>query len=237
MKLAIISDVHGDVHALSDALAQIDRLGCEVTICAGDVLDYGSFPEETIALLRERRIPTIRGNHDRWAIGRGRADQPDDVDLDLFTDASGWDLSRESLVFLAELPLTWRATIGGVRVAVAHARPGSDIEGILPVEATPEFVDQLLQEAQADVLLVGHTHVPLVAIGRSGGLLANPGALLRDPASSLDWDDEAVDPETGQIIRAPAPGGGTFGVLVLPAKRFTVHRAGDGGEVFADGLR
>ena len=54
MKLAIISDLHADLHALRDALTHIDRLGCDAIVCAGDVVDIGVFPEETIALLVER---------------------------------------------------------------------------------------------------------------------------------------------------------------------------------------
>jgi predicted phosphodiesterase len=74
--IAIISDVHADVHALRDALVQIERLGCSRIVCAGDLVDYGLFPEETIALMVERQIPCVRGNHDRWALGVGRADSP-----------------------------------------------------------------------------------------------------------------------------------------------------------------
>jgi len=48
-RLAILSDVHADVHALTDALATIGRMGCDAIVCAGDVLDYGLFPDETIA--------------------------------------------------------------------------------------------------------------------------------------------------------------------------------------------
>src|SRR5580658_692973 len=42
-RLAIVSDVHADVHALRDALAQIERLGCDAVVCAGDLVDYGLF--------------------------------------------------------------------------------------------------------------------------------------------------------------------------------------------------
>ena len=48
-RLALVTDVHGDVHALTDALAQIDRLACEQIVCCGDVADYGLFPDETVA--------------------------------------------------------------------------------------------------------------------------------------------------------------------------------------------
>lgn len=237
MKIAIISDVHADVHALSEALVQIEGIGCDLTICAGDLVDYGLFPDETIALLRDRRIPTIRGNHDRWAIGRGSAHRPDNGDSDLVVDGSGWDLSRESLAFLAELPLTWRATIDGVRVAMVHASPGSDLDGIYPPDSSPHLVDQLLDEAAADVLLAGHTHVPLVAVGRNGGLLANSGALLCNPAVSVEpaseraWEDQLVDYVTLEPV-VPSPRRiGTFGVLVLPERRFMLHRVSDGAEI------
>lgn len=50
MRLAIVNDVYADVHALQDALAQIERLESDAIACADDVLDWGSLPEETIHL-------------------------------------------------------------------------------------------------------------------------------------------------------------------------------------------
>ncbi len=215
MKLAIISDVHADVHALRDALAQIERLGCEEIVCAGDILDWGLFPEETIRELRERRIPTIRGNHDRWAVSEGH-------------DTSGWDLTPRAMAFLEGLPASWTRRIDDVRVAVWHARPRSDMAGIYPDASSTELAS-LLDRAEADVLVVGHTHVPFARfVDRR--LVCNPGALLRDPAQPIDGA-MLFDRESGKFVPAPAAGGGTFGVLELPTLRFTVHRAGDGAEV------
>lgn len=200
-RLAIISDVHADVHALRDALGQIDRLGCDQIVCAGDLIDWGLFPEETITLLRERKIPCIRGNHERWAVSAGR-------------DQSGWDLLPRTVHFLEMLPTNLMLTIEGVRVAVWHARPGSDMRGI-EADAYATELGQLLDRAEADVLIVGHTHEPFARRLKSGRVVANPGALLRDPATR----DEGF----------PSPG--TFAMLELPSKRFTVYRAADGNEV------
>lgn len=230
-RLAIVSDVHADVYALRDALAQIERLGCDAVVCAGDLVDYGLFPEETLALLRERRIPCIRGNHDRWAIGRGTADQPHAVARTQPHDASGWDLSRATLEFLANLPVAWDAVIEGVRVAVRHGTPRSDMEGIYPDQAEPLDVRRWLDEARSDVLVVGHTHLAFALRTLDGGLVANPGALLRDPAEKHEGRAMLYDRDSGKSVPGPAPGGGTFGVLELPTKRFTVHRAIDGEEV------
>ncbi|MBE7478371.1 MAG: metallophosphoesterase family protein [Polyangiaceae bacterium] len=105
----------------------------------------------------------------------------------------------------------WSATIEGVRVAAHHARPGSDMNGVMP-DATAAEVDEVLKAAEADILVVGHTHRAM-ALRLGDKLVLNPGALLRDPADS--WERELPTP-------------GTFAVLELPARRWTVIRAQTG---------
>lgn len=198
-RLAIISDVHADVHALRDALVQVDRLGVDRVVCCGDLLDYGLFPDETLALLRERHVATIRGNHDRWALTGG-------------VDASGWDLSEASRAFLGALPIRWRAWVGGLWVLATHARPGNDTHGIAP-DAPDDELAGLLDASSADVLLVGHTHAPFARVLRDGRLVCNPGALLRDPAPGFDL----VTPGTLGVL-----------TVVGGSAAFEVRRAADG---------
>ena len=210
-RLAVVSDVHGDVHALGDALRVIDAMGCDATVCAGDTVDYGLFPNETLALLAERAIPTVRGNHDRWAFDRD------------YRSGSASELSTASRRFLRATVGSWSFEYDGTRVEVWHARPGSDIEGIAaptaprhPLELDvprPELNASALLRG-ADVLIVGHTHQAF-ALRFGDRLIANPGALLRDPAPG------AENP----------PATGTFGVLELPERRWRVFRAKDGVEV------
>jgi putative phosphoesterase len=201
-RLAILSDVHADVHALRDALLQIDRLGCDHLVCAGDIVDYGSFPEETIELLVERRVPTIRGNHDRWAMQDGRAGMGTRI----------WELPQAAQRFLRRLPTSWSARIEGVRIAVHHARPGNDMHGIEPNIAEASAA-ALLEAAACDVLIAGHTHVSFERHVTGGRLVCNPGALLRDP----------VEPHVNAR--------GTFGVLELPSCELTVREARTGNVV------
>lgn len=197
-QLAVISDVHGDVHALNDALEQIDRLGIDRIICCGDLVDYGLFVEGTIALLRNRKVMCIRGNHDRWAARRSGA------------GSIGWDLTRRSKAFLTSLPATLWMVVDGTRIAMHHARPKNDMAGIAHDSPERELVE-LLDQAGADVLVVGHTHMPFARRVRDGRLICNPGALLRDPAA-------------GTEVLAP----GTFGVLDARRREFAVRRAVDG---------
>ena len=211
MKLAIISDLHADVHALRDALAQIERLGYDEIVCAGDVLDYGRFPERTIALLQERRIPTILGNHERWALSEGR-------------DASGWRLTPRAIEFLESLPASWTRRIDEVRVAVWHARPRSDMKGLYPDDSATELASQL-DRAEADVLVVGHTHVPFARfVGRR--LVCNPGALLREPAEPMEGG-MLLDRESGKFVAGA--GGRQWHLRRAGAADAAVHGAPGGG--------
>lgn len=199
-RIAVISDVHADIHALRDAFAQIDVLTVDQVLCCGDLIDYGLFPEETLMLLRERRVIAIRGNHDRWAIQSG-------------SDASGWDLTAASIAYLEALPTGWRKLIDGARIVLAHARPGSDMLGIASDTPAGELA-AILDDAGADILFVGHTHVPFVRRLGDGRIVVNPGALLRDPAPGAD-------------VATP----GTFAVVDVMTREITVRCAKDGSRV------
>lgn len=204
-KLAIFTDVHGDLQALDDALRQARRLGCTRFVCAGDVVDTGLFPDETIARLRAENIPTVRGNHDRWTFERDSFEG---------SGATADLLSPESLKWLKALPTEWGEWFGDVRVVVTHARPGSDMNGI-STKLRKDELERMLDDTMAGVLVVGHTHQAFELRLADGRKVVNPAALLRDPA---DPDEEVACT-------------GTFGVLELPSRRFTVHEAATGNEV------
>jgi predicted phosphodiesterase len=219
-RIAIITDVHADLIALRDALEQIDRLGCEMIVCCGDLIDYGLFPEETITLIRERKILCIRGNHDRWAVAEGH-------------DCSGWDLTSGVFQFLSALRVSMSIVVDGTAIAVHHARPGDDMNGIYPPEGphaerdTASLLGMSVVRARNQmvghlhaidalvsprILIVGHTHVPMYR-SCADGIIVNPGALLRDPV-----DDHSIPPAVS----------GTFGVLEPSTLRFAVYRADTG---------
>jgi len=110
---------------------------------------------------------------------------------------------------------SWERTIAGVRMAVWHASPGDVMRGIHADRSAD--VGAILATAAADVLVVGHTHVPMRLTAPKGSIV-NPGSILRQP------------PSTERI-----PASGSFGVLELPSRRFSVHRASDGAELTPTG--
>lgn len=201
MRIAVVSDVHADLQAVEAMLVHARALGCSEIVCCGDVVGYGLFPDEVIDLLARHGVRCVRGNHDRWTV-EGRR------------DLGAVELSRASMKFLRAMPESLTFEREGVRVAVHHGRPGSDMRGIDHAELDAREASELLDRAVCDVLLVGHTHVAF-AVRVGARMIANPGALLRDPAPGAD----------------PPPTPGSFAVLELPALRFRVYDSRTGAEV------
>jgi putative phosphoesterase len=157
MRVGIVSDIHGQIDALRHALAAmgaVDRL-----VCLGDSIQQGRFSNETIALLRERDALTIRGNHEEaFFSGAGRTMSRIDPDL------ADWLVSRPaSIAFEAE----------GRRVLLVHSTPWPSSHSYV-VPTHRDFAR--FAEADADIVLYGHTHVPVVR-EIEGVLVVNPGSV------------------------------------------------------------
>ena len=204
-RIGLIADIHSDAEALEEALQKIDDLGCDLVLCAGDAIDFDLPPgtEETIELLRSRDVVCIRGNHERWVLAEGREDR----------------LSKSAAEWLRALPTSWSSNIDGVRIAIHHARPGSDMDGIEKELLEPGEVPGLLAEAEANVLIVGHTHSSMI-LETPGGMVVNPGALLRSHADEHSaW---LLNPESGSFSRSDPKQGSSFAVIDLPSMRVEV---------------
>jgi predicted phosphodiesterase len=107
-----------------------------------------------------------------------------------------------------------------------HARPGSDMEGIEKERTGPELRHRLLEQARADVLIVGHSHTEFeLVVNVPPGKILNPGACCSKTYGYKQAGSLAV-PDGFR----PA----TFGVLELPGRRFSVFQVNDGKQV--DGL-
>jgi predicted phosphodiesterase len=224
-KIGIVSDIHGDIVSLDLALGHLRRMGCSPILCAGDLLDIEPFGEEVVQRIKTEGVVCIRGNHERWAL-EGRRRRPDlrrsapsiVEAADLFT--GGTELSRDALAYLATLPSSWSAELAGVRVAMWHARPGSDMEGIRAEATGPTLRCRLLDSAGADVLIVGHTHDAFSLVAGKG-LIVNPGACCSKTYAFK---------QSGALVEPAGHRPATFGLLELPSKRFTVLCALDGRE-------
>jgi len=172
MKLGLISDIHGDPDALERAWKHLTFMGVYQIICAGDLVGYGPGPDAVIAFLREREIPSVRGNHDRWALTRG----PGVAD-----EFGGGTPSRQALEYLASLPPNLVFEAGELIGVAVHGSPSSDMEFVNRRTHPPWVLDRYLRELTCDLLVVGHTHQPMWYRSPSGRLVVNPGSLVSMP--------------------------------------------------------
>jgi len=141
-------------------------------------------------------------------------------------------LSDDAMAFLAGLAACLEQGDRRRTRGYVPRTPKSDMDGVVPGMATAGDVRRWLAAANADVLVVGHKPTrrsccPTLA----RGLIVNPGALLRDRAGGAMPAPVIFDPQKGTFAQAQAAPRGTFGILELPGKHFTVHLASDGSEV------
>lgn len=162
---AVFSDIHGNIEALEAVLADMAEKGVSQRYCLGDLVGYGPDPGAVISLIRDRRVPTVRGNYDE-GVGNDRGDcgcyhaspeaRADGEASYVFTAAA---LDAEAKAWLAALPGEIRLETDGLRVLLAHGSPRKINEYLLPDRTDAQLL-RLAEQAGADVVCVGHVHVP-----------------------------------------------------------------------------
>lgn len=188
MQVGFCSDIHGNLVALeavlSEMAGEVDRM-----LCAGDVVGYNPWPAECVRTLRKRSIPTVAGNHDRMVTSdrnfvgnRMAAAGVEHARRELDEDALGW---------LADLPVELTAVEG--RVRVVHGHPDDPDRYTYPSQFSPSLL------GEADVLVMGHTHVQHHEVYEEG-IVLNPGSVGQprddDPRAAyaiVDMDELSIE--------------------------------------------
>ncbi|TDQ24758.1 putative phosphodiesterase [Raoultella sp. BIGb0149] len=188
---AAFSDVHANLPALKAVLDDIEQYKVDACYCLGDLVDFAPWPNETIALLRQRNIPVVLGNHDRrvadnepvpplpWHSQAEREARLEAITLSQRT------LSEENRRWLQDLPTSQRLNLGPrhapLRILLVHASPRS-LSEYLTEEVSDEQLLAYQQQYHFDVLISGHTHragVRTVAAAQGQCIIANAGATGR----------------------------------------------------------
>jgi predicted phosphodiesterase len=169
MRIAIISDIHANLPALEATLADVDAQAPDLVLCLGDLVGYAPWPNEVVAEIRRRRIPTIAGNYDE-----GVGLTSDDCGC-AYRTAEEQALGKESIAFtnqvvtpetrayLRALPRHLTFDFGDdrarFRLLLVHGSPRKINEYLFEDRPDKSF-QRLLEDAGADVLVFGHTHKP-----------------------------------------------------------------------------
>jgi putative phosphoesterase len=175
MRLAVISDVHGNLPALEAVMADIARRSPDAIVNLGDCVTSPLWPSETLEELESLRWPTVRGNHDRWITDV--ATSPKSASISFARDA----LTERQKKMLRDLPTTLRVND---YVLAVHGTVLSDTEYLLEDKvdsrlalSTADVLQQRLGNVQAELVLCGHSHHQHFAADRRGRLVLNPGSV------------------------------------------------------------
>jgi predicted phosphodiesterase len=177
MRIAVISDVHGNVPALDAVLADLAKQAPDEVIVGGDLVGRGPEGSRVVAAIRARGWPCVRGNHEDYLLAFRRGNVPAPWLHTREWAASRWmaaELDAPAVSWIAALPDNVRSTLAP-EVLVVHGSPRSNNEG-LGAWSSDGFLEERLSEIDASVLVCAHTHRPMER-RLGGGVVVNVGAV------------------------------------------------------------
>jgi predicted phosphodiesterase len=217
MRIAALSDIHGNLPALDAVLEDARRRGVDITVNLGDIVSGALWPAETADRLMALELPTIRGNHERQVL---------DLDPECMgaSDRHAHDtLGASHRAWMAQLPTTLRPVDG---VFMCHATPYNDVdcylEDLVDGELRPVPVGRVEERSRscdASLILCGHSHLPRVVWLRTGQLVVNPGSVGIQAYQGHDPGPHVVEvgaPHARYAILESTPRGWQADLVAVP---------------------
>src|ERR1700722_146390 len=176
MRIAVLSDIHGNLLALDACLVDLEAQGgADVVAVAGDLCFPGTKQKKVFQRLEELGAACIRGNKDRFLCDGASDGEQSAADLSRI-DWTRRDLGERWLSWLRDLPFAMRIGEDDNQLLIVHANPKNDEEHIWP-DADEATLERLVGEERATTIAFGHLHLPYVRMwrGRRLGKLAPGG--------------------------------------------------------------
>jgi len=172
MLIGLLADIHSNLPALQAVLEEMELLGAQKLLCAGDLVGYNPFPNEVLEMVQRHRITCILGNHDRGVLSGDTSWFNEEA-----AEAIEWTrkrLDRGSIDYLRSLPSRLELELGGRPALMVHGSPNDDDEYVFPLtEDTWPYGSR-----GARLVIMGHTHVQWTARYSSLGItVVNPGSV------------------------------------------------------------
>lgn len=195
MRIAVLSDIHGNLVGLDACLADLQAQGgADAIVAAGDFCVDGPKPKKVLQRLEEVGAQCLRGNTDRYL--SVRQDEPFNEAELVQLEWTRHEIGEKWLQWLADLPFAIRIGEDDNQLLIVHANPTTDDEHLWP-DADDATLTRLVGEERAAAIAFGHLHLPYVRIWR-GKLLVNVAS------AGLPKDG---DPRAGYAIFTQQHGG------------------------------
>jgi putative phosphoesterase len=181
MKIAIISDIHGNFTALKEVYADIKAQKAGQIYALGDLVGYYPQINEVVDFVIDKNIISIMGNYDKACL----CDNPKEGLLYLKQNISEekkkifyWtqtNINENIKSFLSGLPQKIELIFENKKVLLVHGSP-SGISNYLHPDSSKYYLESMLKDNMADILICGHTHIPMT-IETKEGFVLNPGSV------------------------------------------------------------
>ncbi|MBS1958251.1 MAG: metallophosphoesterase family protein [Bdellovibrionales bacterium] len=176
MRIAVISDLHGNSVALDHVLKEIEGSNVDQVVCLGDVATLGPQPLKTTHRLQEAGCPCLLGNHDEFMIDPARVREYSKVPV--VVKSVEWChslMTPKEIAFFKSFKTEHDMITGSKRLRFFHGSPTSNSEDVI-ASMSPAKLEQLIGKTEGDVLVFGHTHLQML-VQHHGRHIFNPGSL------------------------------------------------------------
>ena len=182
MKLAVFSDIHGNMQALEAVLEDINSRGVDKIFCLGDLAMAGPEPNKTIDFVKNQDWTVIQGNTDEMIAYYSKEvfDKVKEA-APIMANALKFDaneITEENKEYLKKLPVNLTLNIEGLRVLLVHGSPRKNNENIYP-NMPQDKIEEIFKDVEADVVFCGHTHMPCGYQTKSKMTVVNDGSVGR----------------------------------------------------------
>lgn len=214
IKIAVLSDVHGNLPALETVLQDIEQRGIHQKFCLGDLVDFAPWGNEVIEKIKTLNIPCLMGNHDERiafdvpVIPLSKHCEEETAARFSAIDHSKKNITKENKIFLSELPfhlkLNYKIGKKHWNIQLVHSSLESNDTYLYEGKDDKVFLN-MLNESQSDVVIMGHTHLSFKKYF-DGKWAINGGSVGRSREENrlasyviLTLDEEKITPEIIQL--------------------------------------
>jgi len=179
MRIAFISDIHGNAIALEAVLHDMKHKGIDKIYVLGDLCYRGPEPKRSLALIRSLNTEVIKGNADEWVVRGVREGEVPEKAIAMMNNEREWTVSKldqTDMEYLKTLPTHVSCTIDGIKISGFHATPVSLFDVILPHADDVELTSRLMGSTDAHIYIYAHIHKPYIRYV-NGKVIMNIGSV------------------------------------------------------------
>lgn len=179
LRIAFISDIHGNAVALESVLADIEKKQVDEVYVLGDIAYRGPEPKKSIQLVQSLQTEVLKGNADEWIVRGVRQGEVPAAAFHMMNEEREWivsKLDKKDIHYLDGLKKELTLDIEGMKIHAFHATPSSLFDVVLPGVTDEVVKNRLMQKEDADIYIYAHIHKPFIKY-LEGKIVINTGSV------------------------------------------------------------